>query len=520
MSVYVSWSRVEPDHRATDPRPGARVALSDPFWSLGRQWWVGELEGFDGGSPIASRVELSVVPLGGSPEETRHEILSSRLGAPVPEPDARRPGDWRSAYRLGRSAAAALATRIDQLRQQVESGAAEPADVRVAERTADELATAFPLEVPELPAARIPAAQRIDGVALLRAIREEDARADDVADLLAEWARAQREVQIGDDAGGFAVETGRHTVDVEAEDARIRTTTARGPALHWSDVTVADADDDTTGAQTPVPVRLSFEGAPPIRWWGVEEPEVDYASAPAGPSDLGQLLIAASLQEQGGVYWQLPLDVPGNCLLRVHAVEVRDGFGERRISHPLEGEALRGWKLGARPEVALDRVTDWMLILNEPDPLRGEPLEEVALVADESDNLIWLIEDVATGPLGRGVRVSAPTPRPDPDREEYHPRLAPPDTWIAYQQVDAARLERAMLLPHLAEPTPRTRFAVKELLMTPAMLGAGGHRLQRQWSLARSASGRRVLWQSRRSLADLPRGGSGLLHDQIVRPTP
>ena len=51
MSDYLSWTRVEPDHKATDPRPGARVPVADPFWSLGRQWWIGELEGFDGGSP-------------------------------------------------------------------------------------------------------------------------------------------------------------------------------------------------------------------------------------------------------------------------------------------------------------------------------------------------------------------------------------------------------------------------------------------------------------------------------------
>lgn len=520
MSVYVSWSRLEPDHRATDPRSGARVPVADPFWSLGQQWWIGEIEGFDGGTPVASRVELAVVRLGDDDLEARHNVLSALLATPVPEPGSRRPGDWRTAYRLGRSAAAALSTRIDQLRRQVDSGAAQPADLRTAEGAAAGLATAFPLEVPDLVASRIPVDQRIDGVALLLALRDGTAGAAEFVDPLAGWARAHRDIAVGEDTSGFAVETGRHTMEIEAEGARIQSTTARGPALHWSDVTVDVGSGGDVTTQEPVPVQLFFQGAPPIRWWEVEEAAVDYASAPAGPSDLGQLLIAASLQEQGGVYWQLPIDVPGNSLLKVRAVEVRDSFGERRTSTAMEGEALRGWKLGERMELRPDPVTDWMLILNEPDALRGEPLEEVGLVADEMDNLIWLIEDIATGPLGRGLRLSVPTPRPDPDREEYHPRLAPPDTWIAYQQVAAARLERAMLLPHLTQAAPRTRFAVPSLEMTPAMLGAGGHRLRRQWSLARSASGRRIVWQTRRSLADLARGGSGLLHDQIVRPEP
>lgn len=45
MSDYVSWTQVEPDHKATNP-----------FENLGRQWWIGELVGFDGGSPVASEV--------------------------------------------------------------------------------------------------------------------------------------------------------------------------------------------------------------------------------------------------------------------------------------------------------------------------------------------------------------------------------------------------------------------------------------------------------------------------------
>jgi len=518
MSDYVSWTRVEPDHKATDPRLGARVPVADPFWSLGRQWWIGELEGFDGGSPVASSVKVSIVPLGEVGLEARHQVLSAKLAAPVPVLGHRGPGDWRTAYRLGRSAAAALSVWIDVLRLRVELHSAEAADLRVAERAAATLATTFPLKVPELLAARISVDHRVDGVALLLAIREREASAADLVGSLAMWAQSHGNVTVGEDSDGFAVETGRHTVDIQAEGARIRSTTAKGPGLHWSDVTVDVQNVDAGTTQEPVPVQLSFEGAPSIRWWGIEEPAVDYISSPAGPSDLGQLLIAASLQEQGGVYWQLPLDVPGNCLLKVLEVELRDGFGVRRSSAPLEGEALRGWKLGKQMGLRPDPVTDWMLILNEPDPLRGEALEEVGLVADEVDNLIWLIEDIAIGLWGRGIRLPHPTQRPDPKQEEYHARIAPPDTWIAYQQVAAARLERAMLLPNRAPATPRTRFARLKLEMTPGMLGAGGQRLSRQWSLARSASGRRVLWQSRRSLADLPRGGSGLLHDQIVRP--
>lgn len=495
MSDYVSWTRVEPDHKATDPRSGARVPIADPFWSLGRQWWIGELKGFDGGSPVASRVKVSIISLGEMGIEARHQVLSAKLAAPVPRPHERSLGDWRTAYRLGRSAAANLS-----------------------KRAAATLATIFPLKIPELLTARIPVEHRVDGVALLLAIREREASVADLVGPLAVWVQSHSDVTVGEDLDGFAVETGRHTVDIQAEGVQIRSTTAKGPSLHWSDVTIDVEPIDAITVQQPVPVQLFFEGAPSIRWWGIEEPAVDYSSAPAGPSDLGQLLISASLQEQGGVYWQLPLDVPGNSLLKVIEVQLQDGFGEWRTSEPLEGGALCGWKLGKQMELRPDPVTNWMLILNEPEPLRGDALEEVGLVADEVDNLIWLIEDISIGLWGRGVQLPHLTRRPDPEQEEYYARIAPPETWIAYQQSSPSQLERAILLPRSVQPTPHTRFALPSLAMTPGMLGAGGHRLRRQWSLARSTSGRRVLWQSRRSLADLPRGGSGLLHDQIVRP--
>jgi hypothetical protein len=518
MSVYPSWTRVEPDARATDPQAGARIPVADPFWFMARQWWIGEFAGFDGGTPVASRVEVETVRLADGSGQGRHAILSTALAAPLPDSASRQAGDWRSAHRLGRSALAALANVAERLEQQVEAGTADPAEVRRVEAGAARLPEDFPLEIPEVLKDRIPAAGRVDGVALLVAVRAGRALVADVMDILSVWAEANAGIVVGTGADTFAVETGRHDIAIVGTGGRVRSTTARGPALHWSDVTLDDAPTPATEVQKPVPVRLSFEGAPPIRWWGLEEAEVDYAAAPAGPSDLGQLLVAAAFQEQGGIYWRLPLDVAGNSLLRVHTVEIQDGFENRFGSESLERGALTGWKLGDAPRLRPDSTSEWMLILNEPDPLRGEPVEEAVLVADETDNLIWLIEEIVMGPLGRGTRLAHPPPRPEPAREEYVPRLAPPDTWIAYQQVASSRLERAVLVPLGSPVPPRTGFGREVLEMIPAMLGAGGHRLRRTWTLARSASGRRVIWQSRRSLAALPRGGSGLLHDQIVQP--
>lgn len=514
MSRYASWTRVEPDARAVDPRAGAETPVADPFWLLSRQWWIGELEGHDGGAPVAAEVHLAVASVGELDRDARHAVLSGELGAPIALEADRHTAHWRTAYRLGIDALAHLTGALGQAAEDDDAGNVQ----REAELHRDIvwLAEAFPLTVPALLEHRIPPTQRLDGVALLLAYRRTDERLVSLAPHLFAWADGHSHVRAGADT--FSVETGRHTASLPSGTGVARAAGARGPDLHWSDVTVDPGDLFVTETQDPVPVRLSFDGAPAERWWGVEDPRLAFVSASAGPSDLGRLVMVAMLQEQGGVAWALPVDVPAGSVARVTGVSLSDGFGKVRHSTSFEDEALLGWKVGNHdPSTA---TPQWLLLLNEPQPLRGAALEEVTLIVDEADHVVWMIEDVATDEWGRGHHLTQAAPRPTPDRAEYTPRLSPPDAWLAYQQTDRGHLVRAVLAPQGERGQPHTRFAQDRLDLTPATLGGGGRRLRRQWTLARSSSGRRLLWESRRSLPGSSRGGSGLLHDQIVRPEP
>src|SRR5947208_8380617 len=51
-----SWTRLEPQSRSGDPRPGIEARVHDPLWFLCRQWQLGEFEGEDAGSPLTVRV--------------------------------------------------------------------------------------------------------------------------------------------------------------------------------------------------------------------------------------------------------------------------------------------------------------------------------------------------------------------------------------------------------------------------------------------------------------------------------
>src|SRR3954451_25028970 len=56
-----SWTRLEPQSAAGDPRPGIEARLHDPLWLLGRQWQLGEFEGEDAGTPITVRAVTRTV---------------------------------------------------------------------------------------------------------------------------------------------------------------------------------------------------------------------------------------------------------------------------------------------------------------------------------------------------------------------------------------------------------------------------------------------------------------------------
>lgn len=47
-----SWTHLEPQTRDHDMAKSPEARIYDPFWLLGRQWQIGEMEGIDAGSPI------------------------------------------------------------------------------------------------------------------------------------------------------------------------------------------------------------------------------------------------------------------------------------------------------------------------------------------------------------------------------------------------------------------------------------------------------------------------------------
>ncbi|MCA1693106.1 MAG: hypothetical protein LC733_13285, partial [Actinobacteria bacterium] len=63
LPSVTTWSRLEPISLSSDLQPGLQALLGDPLWLLGRQWQFDELRGEDGGTPVATVVDVEHAPL-------------------------------------------------------------------------------------------------------------------------------------------------------------------------------------------------------------------------------------------------------------------------------------------------------------------------------------------------------------------------------------------------------------------------------------------------------------------------
>jgi|GEM_PF-4148946 len=498
--------RLEPDPRTTDPREGAAVPLADPAWMLGRQWWVGELRGTDGGAPVAinfrTRTERLIAP-DNDPESLAPSTI---LAAPLAQ-DENRPGDWRQALRLGRRIATRIDRELDRMGQRGGGDNDAAALINRWKEARKELSRRFPIEEEHPALVRLSPVDRINGLAMLHAL---DTARDDLEPF------AQLVDEIRDNLPGqaeFDLALGGSTADLQSSSwGTIPVPGAPGPRLHLSDVDLKQAylSGLEPVAHRALPSRLSFAGSPPQRWWSIEEGALHWGAAPAGPSDLGQLVVAAGMAVQHRPLWFVGFEVPCNSIFAVEQVSVQDGFGTVTEAEAMQ-EAISGaWRSGG-PHAP-------MLILTEGPHLSGDPVDEVLIAADEGDNVMWMVELRAQGDDGWPRVVNGKRETREVDAPAYALRLSPPENWLAYLASQEGTLVRRPLSTRTGRRGFFSRFAVEEIEASPEMIGGAGRGFAAAWRLTRSASGARHLWLALHESGPNRIGGSGLAHDRILYP--
>lgn len=514
MTQISSQTRIEPDPRDVSGLPrAAQVPVADPAWMLSRQWWMGEMTGHNGGTPLRARIDTVVERLTYSDGEPDACIPSALLADPLPVSGSDHP---RASFALGRRLLVQMQTEITGLAAVIEANGDPTGNLSEIlsefRRRLGSVHEAFPLKADSPALRRVPKSRQVDGLAALDAVlRDTDSAGRLFSERTRNWLRSQQPLAGAD----FQVETATHSRDVSTLTSDARIENAPGPRLHWSDLRGGQSDDIVPQSQTTALVRASFEGDAPASWWGMEEAGRNWAAAPAGPSDLGQLLIAASFATVGQGLWLCSVDAPTNALVQIGEVVLIDGFGRETSARQSQVAAQSAWTDATRER--------WLPLLADAPLLLGDATDMIAFGLDSAANLVWGEERIAPNADGRGQRTNARASERTVTELNFALRIPPPATWHPYIVTDGGTLLRRPLARQdgtgqVTAHELQSDLSPAALDLAPAQIDPAGFAVQRRWVIGRAPDGSRQLWRVRGNARAALSGSAGLAHDMVLRP--
>jgi hypothetical protein len=584
------WTRLESRTRQVEFDDALAARVHDPMFLLARQWQFGEFAGEDAGSAvfatIARRITPVEPPLGASVDDGLEPAIE-RL--PIAFPLIVR-------VRLGRT----VLSRVDAAGAAAQ-GSTTPysagqyralfCDVFAPTDgdPAGDLARARERTAPRT--ARVRAALRsssVDGLRVLEALttsatgsalhaRLLTGLAPDhipfVLDALESYrAWFMRTYDVPPAATGswdaeqleYRFETGAATPE---GTVRLAAAEHVSGSLDWYGfdqvgLTSGTADRSTTDLRTVIPVPAEFPGMPKPRWWQFEDSAVDLGKMRADATDTARIVVSEFALLYGNNWFVVTCRQPVGTLAEVEGLIVTDVFGFRTLTTEKTGSAGSTWtewdafSLSPRPSVGPVPALASHLLLPAalPHVIDAAPHEVVALVRDETADMVWAVEQRVPDGLG-GSRDGADAARRL--RRELQPEsmtastsvaqalryLAQTDVaenWIPFIPVHrpsstrAIRLQRAALERTTPEPGSRIRpltsilrpgvsaddqtataYFVNEEEVTRAGVVVRGM-LRR----ARRYDGVPVIWSARTVSSGRGGGHSGLTFDRIEQDTP
>jgi hypothetical protein len=575
MPSITTFLRLEPRVRDEDLEAGLSARVYDPAWMLARQWQLGEFMGEDAGTPVSARLRAERSRL------TRYfpnpDSVTARTAVPldsgaapleaVVEREAvHGRGEWRVLERaeaglefLRRLAAAEL---LEYVRAYVEAYPL-PRPATPAERLDVDAAA---LRYVEVMAGRVP-----DGEALFAslrgAVRRRTLPAEPPVDrtdrktmlLVARSWVAWVETLFSEpprepaawDANRleyrFAVAAPAAKDDLVLEAAEYP-----GGSLDW----YAFAERRGTllprrrGDPSPekivrtlVPTPLRFKGMPNLRWWELEDGDVDFGRVSAAPTDLARMLVLQYMLVFGNDFFAFPVELTIGSVCLTHSLVVTDTFGVRVRVLPSAQTNIGapGWTMfslsahgpATAPSVAGD-ATLFLLPPTVAQMLSSPPIEEVLFARDEMANMAWAIARRVEGGTGasyerieeerRRAGASAPstsaTPAPGAPSLVYQLETAAPANWFPLVPVRSgtALWLKAGRMTSAAGVVPEPQGELLRALerVYEEEIPREGVRVTRDYQYARWVDGSTHLWIGRRKSVGRGEGSSGLRYD-IVR---
>ena len=546
--------RVRPDGSGGNLRQALEARIHDPLWSVGRQWQLGELQGEDNRSPIATSVRTRSGPLTrfrgreDAPQDYRRELPLEMLVEH--EPADAGDGAFNPGTVPARDRARAGLALLDLV-----------SDIGQRERVRGALVAQFPLPILPALARRAP-----DGVALYQHVVVASGTIDglpaadttalqtaialwrtwfdrEIMDVTPDcWEPERLEYRF---AVGGALDD--RTLALDAPDFR-------GGPLDWFDLDI-DATGGNLGLQpaapgtvdsrrsATLPIRATFPGMPVNRWWELEDGRVNLARVDAGPLDLARMLLIEFTAVYGNDWFVVPVGLPFGTLSALDEVIVTNTFGERYLM-PTTDAADTPWSMfrhsvaGQRPDASV-----LSLLPVVPTAHEGEPIEEVLFMRDEMANLAWAVVKIQQGADGRPERLSGDAPAPelpppaDAQALRYQLQSNIPRAWVPLVPVQInesleggapvptghVRLRRGRLALAGGQAQPRTRALVLEpgrprFDIHEEEIPRSGLRVTRVPIVTRWLGGTTLRWTARRKRTGKGEGSSNLRFDQAIEP--
>ena len=571
-----SWTRLEPQTKTGDPRPGIEARVHDPLWLISRQWQLGELEGEDAGTPLTVRAVTTTVPVdrwaaaaGDSQRRAHHDLLEPGVES-EPAGDPAGPGlrarieagsAFLAALRDGGLAdAGAYADTVIASCPVSFDPADHPGDGRFADldpewlrwrRLVDRPGNASPLADAETLVAAIEAGGGLPGW-LVPAGAADDAALRQIAADWSAWYRSEVSPLAGT-PDAWVGERLEYQFRIAAGDLVLTAPSHLGGEIGWSTfdadpgAVLADPPAGTPAADPPerqvhalLASPLRYPGMPADRLWEMEDAQVNLGLIEAEPWDLARLLVAEFALTYGNDWLAVPVDVPHGTVTRVESVYYLTTFGERFRVRPTEQTGVvpdGDWRMFALTSADGETVDGLLIPPGAIAVQDGPPIEEVLFLRDEMANLAWAVERSVQGPSGSARQrdreadgVNPPSPKTVPHAElDYTLQTLVPARWIPYlPRTDGYRsielVQGRMPDADGAGVAPLGVLLVDGgvRVIADAEIPREGIAVRRLPSVTRQADGSYVRWLTRRISVGRGEGASQLYFDaaRSRRPRP
>ena len=548
------WSRLLCSARDSTLRLSHQLQVRDALWFLARQWQVGELSGFDGGSPVNAAYRLEQSRL------TAYKTWKSGAQKIAPADPPLEVQVEREPVTLGLRGSIQLGLRFEAI---VSSTMAATAQTIISSfRTAFPIDAAAPKsEVADPDAVALRAAvtgQITDGWKLYRAVMATPqsskipAGAAAAITLFTNYCKSLYTLPVTDNAWNALDLRYEFTGAVERpnDSVGLAANSFTGGELDWYSFDFKMPPDGGQNSQpvsvedrSVIPHHITFPGMPTNKWWEFEDHATDLGALATELTDIPKMLVTEFAAACVNAWFEFSSPVKLGTLNRISALVVTDTFGVRTMIRPTGV---------IDPPTGSEKV--WQMFTLSGDPNRrdtllvapvlgqsidGESLEDVLFFRDDMAAMCWAVERSLAGPLDRArnayeaqlVPPSPSAPLPPGVDVNYLLGTTVPLNWIPLVPFTAKdgtlKFRRgAMLAPDAAGTLERV--PPRGVILTPGQMlvirdqavPRAGVKVDRYMRRTRWIDGSIYCWMACRVRPGRGEGSSGLAFDVLETPAP